>query len=423
VNRRLLITLATAILLVLGTLVAINFAKGYRFNLKQKKVVGSGLLVANSFPTGASVYIDDKLTTATDNTLNLSPGDYKVKIVKDGFIPWEKNLQLKKELVAQTNAQLFPAVPNLRALTFTGATNIAPSPDGSKIAYVVTTATGSANLKSGLWVLELNSRPLALSRDPRVIAKPVPYFNLDKARITWSPDSKQILVSNALNSYLLDIDHTNDLNSTTEASARLPLILSDWEEELKLKNEERLQKLPKQMQQIIKQSIKSIYFAPDEEKILYTATASASLPENMLTPPPATNTQPETRNIEPNKIYVYDLQEDKNFYITTLEADKNSQAESKISKTEQRLNALDKQYSPLTDEPVQWFPTSRHLIAVEKDKISILEYDGTNKATVYAGPFKESFVYPWPDGSRLVILTTLNPDSSTAPNLYAIDLK
>ena len=421
-NKRLLITIGIGLFLLIGTVGAIRFAKGYRLNLKNGKVAGTGLLVANSFPKGASVFINDKLTTATDDTLNLPPADYHLKIVKDGFITWEKNLKLQKELVTQTNAHLFPAVPDLKGLTHAGALNLTPSPDGQKIAFSV--ASASAQLKNGLWVLDLGGSPLSFSQEPRQIAQTSSIFNFTKAQFTWSPNSKQILAKNKTDAVLFDADNFNELKNLTDVTAKLPLILQDWEEQLELKRIRQWEKLPEEMQKIASESAKNVYFSPDEEKMMYRVVKPALIPEELIPSLPASNTQPESRELEPKKIYVYDLKEDRKFYISDAsEINKPSESEGKENDLEKQLNDLQNQYSPLGVEQLQWFPTSQHLILTKADKIIILEYDNTNRAAVYAGPFEESFAYPWPDGSKLLILTTLNPGSSLPPNLYAIDLK
>jgi hypothetical protein len=416
-NKRLLITVGVALFLLAGTLLAIRFAQGYRFSMKEKKVSGTGLLVVNSFPKGASVFINDKLTTATDDTLNLPPGDYQIKIVKDGFISWEKKIKLEKELVSQTNAHLFPAVPDLKGLTFAGALNLTPSPDGQKIAFSV--ASASARLKNGLWVLDLTSSPFS-SQQARQISQSSGIFDFTKAQLVWSPDSKSLLVKKETDTLLLEADHLNETQSFKDVTARLPLILTEWEEEMALKRERQWQKLPEAMQKIASESAKNIYFSPDEEKVIYTATKSVVIPEELIPPLPARNSQPETRHLEADKIYVYDLKEDRNFYISDAEAVKDA---SEADELEKRMTALQNQYSPLRGQKYQWFPTSQHLIFTNAEKIVILEYDNTNQATVYAGPFAESFSYPWPDASRLLILTTLNPDASLPLNLYAVELK
>jgi len=416
-NKKLLITIVIALFLIAGTTVAIYFAKGYRLNLKKKKVQETGLLVANSNPEGASVYLDGKLTTATDDTLNLPPKDYRVKIIKDGYLPWEKVLTIEKELVKQTEARLFPAAPDLKALTFTGALDPIPSPDGEKIAFVV--ASASASPKNGLWITDLVSRPLLFTKNSKQIAANTTDFDFTNCQLVWSPDSKEVLALNENHTFLLNIDNFNDLTTQPEATARLSLILDDWEEELALKKEEQFKKLPQFMEQIATSSAKNIYFSPDEEKLLYTATASATLPEGLLPQLPASNDQPETRIIEASNIYVYDLKEDKNFHLTSVKENK----EKEKSPLQQRLTKIQNQYSASAVQPIQWFPTSRHLILTGKDKIIILEYDGTNQTSVYAGPFEDSFVYPWPDGSKLLILASLNPQSDLPANLYVIDLK
>jgi len=86
------------------------------------------------------------------------------------------------------------------------------------------------------------------------------------------------------------------------------------------------------------------------------------------------------------------------------------------------LAELPDRYSPIWQLGVQWFPTSAHLLAAGGGGINITEYDGTNNSVVYSGPSEGNFVYPWPNGSRLVILTNFN-DRNSPTNLYAINLK
>ena len=65
-----------------------------------------------------------------------------------------------------------------------------------------------------------------------------------------------------------------------------------------------------------------------------------------------------------------------------------------------------------------------HLLLVEKgEEAKIVEYDGTNRTTVYAGPFENSFVFPFPSGKSLLIATSLNGSEKKLPHLYAVDLR
>lgn len=429
---RLLIVTIVIAFLIGGTLLAIKFAKGYRPNFKQGgSLKGTGLLSANSFPRGASVFINDKLTTATDDTLNLPPGEYQVKIAKDGYISWEKTLLLEPELVTQTNTRLFPSVPDLTPITFSGASNLTPSPDGQKIAFVVENATNDS--KNGLYVIDLLDRPLGFKSDPRQITRTTGKYNYLEAQITWSPDSSQIIASfnadeKSEANLLLSATNFNDLSNINDITARLPVILDEYHQELDKKYLEKLHELPEFMQEIATSSAQMVFFSPDEDKMLYTATASAQIPEELIPSLPASSTQPENRNIEPNNTYVYDLEEDKNFLIGS--ADLRSVLEASASRPDlsqkaksSPLHLLTNRYSAISLHPIQWFPDSNHLIYVRDDKIDILEYDNTNYQTVYAGPFENDFAYPWPNGNRLVVLASLNGGSNLPPNLYSINLK
>ena len=87
--KRVVFFLLVLILIPLISYFGIRFARGERFNLETKKLTSTGLLVTTSVPDGASVYLDGKLKTATDDTINLVPGQYQVEIKKDGFHPWK----------------------------------------------------------------------------------------------------------------------------------------------------------------------------------------------------------------------------------------------------------------------------------------------------------------------------------------------
>ena len=455
-NRKLLIAIATVIFLILGTYTAIQFAKGYRPNFDAKEIQGTGLLVVNSVPEGAQVLINGKLTTATDDTINLPPGEYTVEIKKDGYISWQKSVHVEAELVTQANARLFPAVTDVDPLTFTGAMNLTPSPDGQKVIYAV--EESSIDTKKGLWILDLVCRPISLSKDPRQIVQNTGGLNFTQALLSWSPDSNQVLAhfppdSNQSSLFeqnlILDSTKFSSQESLRDATAQLPVIFSQWEEQIARKLNDQLSDLPPQVQEIATASATNLYFSPDEEKLLYTATQDAVIPDDLIASLPSSSTQPEHREIKSGNVYVYDIKEDKNFLIlesakpaelgeqvtremiidritprTFFSQESSPSAFTKLQKetTEETINAFQAQYSP-RKQPVMWFPDSNHLIINDEEKITIIEYDGTNADTVYSGTLEEGFVYPWPDGSKLLILTSLNSESTLSPNIYAIILK
>lgn len=471
-GSRIVYTFLSIVIVAVGSYFAIQYARGSWRVTNKGVVANTGLLNVNSFPAGAQVFIDDKLITATDDTAYLEPSAYDVKIIKEGYSPWNKRLTVQKELVTQSNALLFPIAPSLTPLTFTGIGNLHPSADGQKILFFTNQA--SSKLKNGFYVLDLNSNFLSMQSGPKQITDDMEDLNLINAQIIWSPDSTEFMILSDKKEFLVSIDKKIILSEQKDITFQKKDILAQWEENIYLRERQFLAKFPKEILEITKNSAKNVYISPDKKRLFYTATAAATLAENIVPPVPATNTQIESRTLEPGAIYVYDREEDKNFKVGTiaalpnlLENQKETEAtaaaiinskltmkvEPVVINTEKITLADDldqtiaksleasptafarlqkgnnfstalsfaNYYTAVRLNTMQWFPDSKHLLLVEDGKIKIMEYDGQNITTVYSGPFANNFVYPWPDGSKLIIKTSFSPDSPD--NLYVIDLK
>lgn len=443
INRRVLYTLLSAAIVITGSYFAIRYAKGDRLNSKGI-VQGTGLLSANSFPPGATVLVDGNQVGITDNnTIYLEPKVYQVEIRKDGYSPWKKDLKIEAELVNQTNAQLFRLAPSLTPLTSTGVTNLSPSPDGQKLLYY--TASASAKTNNGLYLLDLNNGFLSTSKEPRQISEEASGFDLATSNFIWSPDDTQVILSSNGHDVLLDVNKKNNLSILPDIGFEKKQLLSEWESQLYQRERQFFSKFPDEFVRIATQSAKNIYLSPDKKKVVYTATASANLAEDLIPPLPASNTQTQTRQINPGKTYVYDREEDKNFLLDftnaatnsaskkflaidlykqqplTLEASPSAFLHLQATSSAQTAINFGSYYSSLYSSGLQWFPDSKHLLFAEQDQIYLIEYDNTNKTAIYAGPFANHFLYPWPDGSKVLILTSFGAE--TPRNLYAIELK
>lgn len=397
-NRRNLLIVLTVVLLAVATLLVIIFARGYQLDLKTARLAPTGILVATSDPDGAQVYIDGKLTTATNNTINLAPGKYSVKIAKDGFSPWEKQVTIKPEEVFKTSAYLFPNLPELRPLTLTGAKNPVLSPDNTKIAYLVASASAERN---GIWILDM-SRPslpagiFSPAADFRQIYQSTSTLPLSATNFLWSPDGKEIIASTSSKlTYLLETDRIN-LSPPLLSAFSLTQTLAPWQQLDDTRYQAQVSKLPLALAATLASTAAKLQFSPDENKIFYQATASATIPNTLTGYLPGTNPTPEVRHTSQGNFYVYDLKEDKNYQIEACK---------------------------VPGITCRWFPSSRHLLAYSPTEIAVLESDGTNRSLIYAGPFSPDVAFPWPNWSKIVILTSLNSPSVAGQNLYTINLR
>lgn len=385
-NSRILLFLMTLLLVPLLTYFVILFARGYRPGLNssgQTSLQATGILAATSLPEGAQLYINGEFKSATNTNLNLPPGRYEIEIKKDTYYPWKKTLEVKPEEVTRASAVLFPTVPALKSITTTGAAMPTLSPDGTKVAFIQ-----AVNNRVSLFVLDLSDSPLGiLNRDPRLLSTQ----NSPLQTLSWSPDSKQILAQASASALLVDLNSSN----TPAAVASPSGLLANWKVIYQTRERQKFEALPVSLQSILATSAANLVWSPREDKLMYTATASATIVPNLVRPLPGSSTQSEERNITPNTTYIYDLEEDRNFKISV------ASPSAKLS----------------------WFPTSNHLVQVEKGKVIVLEYDGTNSTVVYSGPMENGYAFPYPSSRQLLILANLNPTISKFPNLYAVSLR
>lgn len=393
VKVRVLIMISTIIIVGAITAFAVLYARGFRLERNASgssvSLLPKGLLVANSEPTGAQVFVDDELKTATNNTIPVDPGEHKLRVQKDGFNVWEKDILVTKETVTQTNSYLIPSAPSLTALSFNGVVNPQVSRDLTKIAYAVPKTTKNQTDKvSGLWLYETTNLPLGFSRDPKQIT------NADLSTFTWewSPDGREILVASKSATYLLPVNDFTDAKDLINVSNQVTKIKQDWQKSQDEKLSAQLGKLEPKLRTVFQTSATDITFSPDETKILYTASVSASIPTGLVKELPGSSTQKESRDITPKVTYIYDIKEDKNFEVDN------------------------------EDDKVYWIQNSLNIVIPKKDRIVVKDYDGTNEQTVFAGNYVFPFAFPTTSTSKMVILTSFGATGSL-PNLYWLSLK
>lgn len=423
-KKQTLFPLLILLFLALGTTVVIFFGRGYRFDFLSGKpgISGTGLLVATSNPNGASVFVDNHLTTATDNTINLPAGEYTIRITKEGYFPWEKRLKVQNEVVSKADALLIPIAPKLESITARGVTNPKIDPSLTKIAYTV--ASDSAR-KNGIYILDMSSRPLLTlqSSSFQITDDTVDLFS--QAIVSWSPDGQELLATisaspTVSSTYLLKANEFNA--SPQDVTATLASVGSTWEKEKIEKRRAQLENLKPALKEVITNSFDIIAWSPDDTKILYTATNSATFPLIINPRLIGANSTEEERSVKTGAIYIYDIKEDKNFKIVDSIIQKHPVIQKPLGLATDLLTPQTEVPQKQFEPPLTWFPDSKHLLYVHDNRIEIVEYDGLNATTIYAGPFVDNYVYTWPNGSKIVILTNLN-NFQISPNLYTISLK
>ena len=376
---RIFVLIATLIVVgAVGYFVSL-IARGYQFDIESFTFLENGILVAKSDPDGASIFINGDLKGATNTNLKLSPKNYDVEIKKDGYVSWSKKLTIKREEVAQITAQLFKIAPSFSPVTFDGAEDPVVSSDFSKIAYIN---------NQGLWIMSVSSLPIGFPNEPKKIAD-----NLSSGSLyNFSPNGRELMLTTKSGVYVLNTNEYTPKDKMVNVVSQKETILEKWELEKFKKDESELKLLPFEMAAILSDNTSSFTFSPDETMVMYTPNREATIKDGLITELPGSSTQQEERDIKVGRTYIYDIKEDKNFMVSD------------------------------TGRSLYWLPTSRHLILPDERKIIIMDYDGTNRQTVFSGDYISPHAYPFVNASKLLILTNLGSTTSV-PNLYSLSIK
>jgi hypothetical protein len=137
-TRTILFVIFVFLFFIISTSILL-YTQGYRLDFKNKKLTKTGGLFLKIFPKQASIYLDNKFFKKTDFIFgsilieNLLPKKYKVRVEKEGYFPWEKNLEIKENEVTEVkNIILFPKKIKPENL-FTKIENFWVSPGGKII--------------------------------------------------------------------------------------------------------------------------------------------------------------------------------------------------------------------------------------------------------------------------------------------------
>ena len=185
-----------AIATVVGVIVCIGWAMGYRFDLMSGQLSQVALLQFNTFPTGAVVDINGaSLSTRTPTRSNIKTGQTKVSMSLTGYRGWSKTVSALPSSVRWLDyARLVPQnVKTESVKTFTNVVDMLPTPDRKWAAVLTNESTGDATLvdladpkQIRFSAIELSNLHLATDGESK--------FKI----IEWDKDSRYLLVKHQL---------------------------------------------------------------------------------------------------------------------------------------------------------------------------------------------------------------------------------
>ncbi len=441
---KVLIRFILATIFVVAFILIVGYARGYRLNFGKQEVTSTGILVATSSPDAAKIYINGELYGVTNSNITLPPGDYHVELKKEGYSTWATDLKLKGELVMRADGILFPQNPSLSPLTSLGIVKAFYYEKSNNV--ILLADSGEARdmpvelAKDGIYFLDNARRQLSLFNPLKLlVAKRLFPAGVDfkEATIAMSPDQKEMLFEVGNRTYLLSTtEETTDLIDVTKSRAA---VLAVWKTKQEADLKKVLETFKKPFPMIASTSFDIISFSPDQTKILYVAKQAASIPKILVPGLVSINQRPQTRTIQPGRIYIYDKKEDTNYELTvpqsitelltvnpatptTLPTTRVNTLPTRLTTIALPIDVGTSQNATALASKLIWYPDSKHIIMREENKITIVDYDNSNKQTVYSGPIESDFISITTDG-RLLILANLNPQTNKLPDVYAVGIR
>jgi len=98
----------------------IFYANGWRWDFKQGRATKIGIIVLKATPKNdLKIYLDGQLQNRTKTPFRIAqvPGAYTLKVEKDGFLSWEKTIQVSEQITSlEENIILVPKDPKTTPL-------------------------------------------------------------------------------------------------------------------------------------------------------------------------------------------------------------------------------------------------------------------------------------------------------------------
>ena len=223
-TTKLIITEIFMLVVVVLTVVILTFiVMGYHLN-EDGKLEQSGLVQIDSFPTGATVIINNETLPNETNTSKILPkGEHTVKLQKEGYTSWSKTVSLHPGFLTKLSyPHLYKENPQ---------TEVVKKFEQAPSSFSVSENHDLGLLKypgGKLEVINLESKsPKESKIDLAEIIKNSPLEDLDQATITsWSSSGEYVILSlekdEILKFFIIDLEHPErSLNLSDEFNLKI----------------------------------------------------------------------------------------------------------------------------------------------------------------------------------------------------------
>lgn len=181
------------IIFLVVTPLIIAYTAGYRYNFSKGRVQKTGILRITSIPRGADIYLNGVRYEGSQTPAKIQyllPGDYEIKLAKDGYFDWQKKLPItENNTTFAEKIILWKKAAAEKLNTTTSASSWLVSPDGNIVAFSQADGSvGIIDINSGLFG-ELSGGSLEIIADLGSNAQLLSYSPTGRYLIAQSENS------------------------------------------------------------------------------------------------------------------------------------------------------------------------------------------------------------------------------------------
>lgn len=169
--KRLVIIIVLTAIFVASSVVAILLAQGRQLG-DNGTVVQTGILRINSIPKEIEAYVNGEKVNLSDNKVEwLQPGKVNLKLVREGYEDWEKEVLIEGGVVKDIYAQLYPKELNFTQIISNNIDKVFYSDDFEYIFYSVKSSKNTNDI--GFWKYKITPNFINLTEN-----KPTKFLDL-----------------------------------------------------------------------------------------------------------------------------------------------------------------------------------------------------------------------------------------------------
>lgn len=215
-----LISIIASVSVYIGAVLVYLYANGWRIDPFNQQVIKTGVLTVESDPFLATLFIERESRGRTPRSASLNVGEYNISVRRDGYIEWQKRIEIKEEKSTNVYPWLIrERIEKQNISTIEGRKYIKSWESENRDRVLILTSKsneGSAIFDFELWLYTVNTTFWDLSSNPKVVlsfqAAQEPTIDLlpSPAGVYWLLKYTQ---ENTTTSYLLDTSKNTTLEN------------------------------------------------------------------------------------------------------------------------------------------------------------------------------------------------------------------